>query len=221
MAIVVITARDGCWRSRRPAELYRLRTLENLPSIAERPAPMTLRDLYREALEQGGDAVSRALGHAEAELSRNPGSLQALMYKGSLLTMAGESVLSPSKRSAYIRAGIAFMDNALTSARNYPAIAWELTFVRGVSLAYLPPSPDRAGAALEALRLLVEMEEFPRQTSFDRTRCLTLLAGLAEAAGHPAEAKLRFTQARALDEDLAIRLYGDWRTRCSAAPETS
>ena len=221
MALVVITANAGCGLSRRPAEHYRLRTRDNLSSIAEHPAPMTLRDLYRDALEQGGDAVSRALGHAEAELSRNPGSLQALMYKGSLLTMVGESVLSPSKRSAYIRAGIAFMDNALTGAWNYPAIAWELTYVRGISLAYLPPSPDRAGAALEALRLLVEMEEFPRQTPFDRTRCLTLLAGLAEEAGYPAEAKLRFTQARGLDEDLAIRLYDDWRTKSSAAPETT
>lgn len=221
MVLVVIMAGAGCELPRRTAKLSRLRTIENQSSTAEHPAPMTLRDLFREALEQGGDAVSRALGHAEAELSRNPGSLQALVYKGSLLTMIGESVLGPAKRSAYIRAGITFMDNALAGAWNYPAIAWELTYVRGTSLACLPRSPDRAGAALEALRLLVEMQEFPRQTPFDRTRCLTLLAGLAEEAGYAAEAKLRFTEARALDEDLAIRLYDDWRTKSSTAPETS
>ncbi|WGW04530.1 hypothetical protein [Tropicibacter oceani] len=180
---------------------------------------MTLKDLYRLAIEQGGDAVSRALGHAEAQLARNPGHRQALMYKGSLLTMVGDQMLTQEKRRAYIRTGVALMDSAMASDDASPAVMCEMTYVQASTLACLPGDLGLDRVALEALRELAHSPCFDATDPFDRVRTLVLLSCLAKHFGQQQEAQSRFRQARGIDEDLAIRTYSAWLNRSS--PDTS
>lgn len=197
---------------------YGKSTAKRKPIFSEKFTDMILQRLYRDALLQGGEAVTRALGHADAELSHNPGNLHALMIKGSLLTIIGKTVSTLSNRDTYIQTGVTLMDSALASASAYPAIYWEMAYLRASSLAFLTDDPDVAPEAHMALRTLVAADDFKRQPLFDQTRCLTLLAGLADKFGHTQEARATFRQARALDEALAIRLFDNWYAISRAGP---
>lgn len=179
---------------------------------------MTLRDLYRQALAQGGDAVSRALGHAEAELERNPANRQALTYKGSLLTMVGEAMLSDERRRDYIRSGLAIMHTAMALPGSYPTVAWELTYLRATTLAMLPADLGHDSDALALLQALRVDPNFAEQPTFERARSLALLACEAELNGNQAEARDVFTAARSIDEPLAIKTCADWQKRGFATP---
>ena len=185
---------------------------KSIPLSGQSPL-MTLKALYRLGIEQGGDAISRALGHAEAMLLHNPGDRTALMYKGCLLTLVGEETLSPKKKVDYIRIGIRLMENALQGNGYAPATATELAAVRATALAILPDRFEQQTEALLSLSGLIEAPDFADQDSFDTTRILTLLACQSQARGDFHEAKIRFKQARTCDQDLAIKTYSDWITR--------
>ena len=198
----------------RPVQLMMQTALAKGPSShGTKTHLMTLRKLYRDSLEQGGEAVSRALGNADAELAHNAKNHLALMYKGSLLTMVGDALLSAAKRRDYIRSGVAMMDNALATKGHPPASIWELTYVRATTLAMLPASMGRDAEAYGALLSLHQADAFSQQAPFDQARCLCLLACAAEASGDPSVARARFVEARRIDEALAVKTYSDWADR--------
>lgn len=174
---------------------------------------MTLKELHRLAVELRGDPASRALGHADNRLSRNPGDRLALMYKGSLLTLVGDDVLPAEKRRDYVRAGIALMESAATTIGHYPTAEAELACIRWTTLAMLPPQHGQDRAALAGLRALVRRADFDLQERFERVRALTLLSCLAQAEGAADEAGKAFVIARGLDEALAIRTFTAWTER--------
>lgn len=187
----------------------------------EQDARMTLNEYYRLAVMDRGDAASRALGHAETRLSRNPGDRVALMYKGSLLTLIGEDILGPDKRREYIRTGLALMDSAAETTGIYPNTEFELGHVHMTTLAMVPAEHGREAEARVGLRALVQHPDFDRAHRFERVRTLALLSCLDKAAGAEAEARRHFIAARALDEDLAIRTFSAWTERASPPPDTS
>ena len=182
---------------------------------SEQDARMTLKEHYRLAVLERGDAASRALGHAEARLARNPGDRVALMYKGSLLTLIGEDILRPDKRREYIRTGLALMESAAEETGSYPTTAFEIAYVHMTTLAMVPPEHGREADALSGLRALVQTSDFAQEHRFERVRTLALLSCLARDA----EARVHFIAARELDEDLAIRTFSAWAERPSPPPD--
>lgn len=216
---LVLAMQPGCENS---VQLMMQPALGKGPSLhGTKTHSMTLRELYREALEQGGEAVSRALGNADAELAHNAGNHLALMYKGSLLTMVGDALLSAAKRRDYIRSGVSMMDSALARTGHPPASIWELSYVRAATLAMLPAGLDHDAEAYGALQSLHLSDAFSEQAPFDQVRCLCLLACEAEVFGDTEVARARFIEARSIDEALAIKTYSDWSARGSSVADES
>ncbi len=178
------------------------------------PCPLTtLRTLYRLAIENGGDAISKAHGHVEARLVQSPNDRQALMFKGSLLTLIGEGVLTAEKKADYIRTGIKLMNSAIANNGDYPAMATELALIRATTLAILPDAFDQQSVAEDALLGAIAAPDFHAQDAFDRTRSLSLLACLHQSNGRTDDAKSLFQTARSCDQALAIKTYSDWLER--------
>jgi hypothetical protein len=168
---------------------------------------MTLLDLFHQALDHGDKAVSIAMGHAEAQLIRDPSSAVARAMKGALLTLVTDDVLTEARRGDYRRTGVMLMTEVLEQLPPFSAEGAVTRFVVAMGLARLPRADGQRGAAEQLLRRLVQSPELAELQAWQALRVQVFLACLAQLAGDDATAARSYGAAKAIDAAEAVRLF--------------
>ena len=162
---------------------------------------MSLPDLFRAALETAGEAVTPALGQAEARLLGDANDPQALACKGALLVILASTGMTEDRRLTYIPTGISLMAEALMAGDPADAV---LRWTAGMGLGTLPLND---GQAPVAMRLLKGAIADPALMGWQRLHGLTMMAGLCQLAGQDSEARRYFAAAQAIDLVGAAHLF--------------
>ena len=168
---------------------------------------MTLFDLFQQALDKGGDAVSKALGHTEAQLVRSPDDPVARAMKGALLTLVTDDVLTEKRREEYRRTGVALMQEVLAQLPAFCDQGGATRFVVAMALASLPAGAGERTAAEQLLRRLAHSPELGSLQTWQQLRVHVMLAGLAQLDGDDATARRAYAAAKAIDPALAVELF--------------
>jgi hypothetical protein len=171
------------------------------------PKQMTLFDLFRQALDDGGDAVSKAMGHTEAQLVRDPDDTVARAMKGALLTLVTDDVLTEARRGDYRRTGIMLMQEVLAQLPPFSADGAATRFVVALGLAGLPVGDGQRQAAEQLLRRLVHSPELGELQAWQQLRVQVMLAGLAQLGGDDAAARKAYAAAKAIEPEMAVQLF--------------
>lgn len=169
--------------------------------------PMTLLDLFHQALDHGGDAVATALGHAEAHLVRDPADTVARAMKGALLTLVTDDVLTEARRGDYRRTGIMLMQEVLAQLPPFSAEGAVTRFVVAIGLAGVPDADGQRLVARQVLQRVVHSPELGELQAWQRLRVQVTLACLAQLGGDDAVAGRAYAAAKAIDADEAVRLF--------------
>jgi hypothetical protein len=168
---------------------------------------MTLFDLFQQALDEGGDAVSKALGHTEAQLVRDPDDTVARAMKGALLTLVTDDVLTEARRGEYRRTGTALMQEVLAQLPAFNAKGAATRFVVALGLVGLPVADGQRQAAEQLLRRLVHSPELRELQAWQQLRVQVMLAALAQLGDDDATARKAYAAAKAIDPVLAVQLF--------------
>lgn len=169
-----------------------------------------IKDIYDTALEHGGDRISFALGYVEKQLAQNPGDRLYQGYKGSLLTMTADPMLSAARVLQYQNAGINLMVTALQAASLYGPAPVDLHYVVGTTLATLPPPHAMQTEAARILSVLVTAPQFSTLGARQCARALTLACCLAQDRGETVLSRQLYDLAKASDPSLSVELFCHW-----------
>ena len=181
------------------------------PAHAEDTAFMTLRTQYVAATEQRGDAVQRALGTVEALLKTDPADAVAMVYKGSLLTMAGGDAMMPWNKLKYVNVGLELMDDAISRsgrARAHDIDAQvEILMVSAFTFSRLPSMFKREPQARKTVTNLIAHPAFDTLEPKLRAQALAIAAAYAARDGKAAEAQALLDRASTADAPTAQKVY--------------
>jgi len=164
-----------------------------------------MKQFYQNAILQGADQITTALGFVEKNLTRNPDDLRAKAYKGALLAMLGITT-DPKKRDIYVEGGIRILKevNSLLSPKTPDYV--EILFVVTTALGWLAHSYPSADFNPTQLDHLIEVLDFNTLSIFEMVYTLVLASKLAEESGEISKKRNLMKRARALDLGLALKI---------------
>lgn len=171
---------------------------------------MELRELHQKMIEaQGHDDFTVALGQADARLAQSPGDIYARIYKGAILTLIDSDLVSPAKRTEYVKIGAELVIDSVGEVHRFPKCQTELRCVAGTTLGSISNAMAFNEFAAEQLKLVIAAPDFDQLTTFEAVRALTIAAYVAEQADNAPDGRALFVKAVALDRPLAVKTYED------------